>query len=69
MRKRNHTVEQIIVKLREIEVLCAPLIPLREHHVHGVLVPPCLMQYYNTVRPHSSLGDGPPAPQAIACTA
>ena len=27
------------------------------------------MEYYNTVRPHSSLGGRPPAPQAIACIA
>ena len=27
------------------------------------------MAYYNTVRPHSSLGGRPPAPQAIACIA
>ena len=54
-RQRKYTSEQIILKLREADVLLS----------QGKKVKEAWRQHYNTVRPHRSLDYKPPAPAAV----
>jgi transposase InsO family protein len=69
MRRKHYRAEEIITKLREAEVLIAQRKKVPE--VVKSLGVSAVTYYrwrheYNTVRPHSSLGYRPPAPETIA---
>ena len=60
-KRRKFKPEEIISKLREAEVMLGQGKTVLEAHV---LIERWRIEY-NTVRPHSSLGYRPPAPEAV----
>ena len=85
MGRKRHTAEEIVAKLRQVDVLIAQGRPvavgaigvteeLRDELLNGEIfytlkeakiVIEGWRRHYNTVRPHSSLGYRPPAPEAL----
>ena len=68
MPRKGHSPEQVLNKLRQVEVAVAGGKSVGQE-VRGIGVTDhtyCRWrQEYNTIRPHSSLGYRPPAPEAI----
>src|SRR5215217_5613349 len=69
MRQKRHTPEEIISKLRQVDVLVAQGTPvadaIRSIGVTEVVIIESWRRHYNTVRPHASLGYKPPAPEVF----
>ena len=66
---KAHSPEQIVRKLRQVEVAVAGSKSVGQA-VRGVGASPTTLTYrwpqeYNTIRPHSSLGYRPPAPETV----
>ena len=68
MPRKGHSPEQVLNKLRQVEVAVASGKNVG-HAVRGIGVTDHAYyrwrQEYNTIRPHSSLGYRPPAPETI----
>ena len=88
MARKRHTAEEIVAKLRQVDVLMAQGKPVsdavrsidvtevtcRDELLNGEIfytlkeakiMIEAWRRHYNTVRPHSSLGHRPPAPETI----
>src|ERR1051325_435065 len=69
MRKKRHTPEEIVSKLRQVDVLVAQGTPVadavRSIGVTRPVVIESWRRHCNTVRPHASLGYRPPAPEVF----
>ena len=66
MPKKRPSPEQIVTLLRQIEVATSQGKPVAIACREAQVVIEQWRKHYNTVRPHSSLGYRPPAPQAIS---
>ena len=69
MSSKRHTPEQIIAKLRQVDVLTAQgtsvADAVRSIGVTEVIIIESWRRHYNAVRPHASLGCRPPAPEVF----
>ena len=69
MASKRHTPEQIVARLRQVDVLTAQgtsvADAVRAIGVTEVILIESWRRHYNTVRPHASLGDRPPAPEVF----
>ena len=69
MASKRHTPEQIVAKLRQVDVLTSQGTPVadavRQIGVTEVILIESWRRHYNTVRPHASLGYRPPAPEVF----
>ncbi len=69
MSSKRHTPEQIIAKLRQVDVLTSQgstvADAVRQIGVTEVIIIESWRRHYNTVRPHASLGYLPPAPEVF----
>ena len=69
MSRKRHTPEEIVSKLRQVDVLVAQGTPvadaIRSIGVTEVIVIESWRRHYNTVRPHASLGYQQPAPEVF----
>ncbi len=88
MARKRHTAEEVVAKLRQVDVLMAQgglvtdavraigvtEVKLRDELLNGEIfytlkeaqvMIEIWRQHYNKVRPHSSLGYRPPAPEAL----
>ena len=69
MSRKRHKAEEIVAKLRQVDVLLAQghtvADAIRSIGVTEVIVIESWRRHYNTVRPHASLGYRPPAPEVF----
>ena len=69
MSRKRHKPEEIVAKLRQVDVLLAQghtvADAIRSIGVTEVIVIESWRRHYNTVRPHASLGYRPPAPEVF----
>ena len=69
MSRKRHKPEEIVAKLRQVDVLLAQghtvADAIRSIGVTEVIVIERWRVHYNTVRPHASLGHKPPAPEVF----
>ena len=88
MSRKRHTAEEIVARLRQVEVLTAQgrtvaeairsigvtEVELRDELLNGEIfytlqeakiIIEAWRRHYNTIRPHSSLGYVPPAPEVV----
>ena len=69
MASKRHTPEQIVAKLRQVDVLTSQgstvADAVRQIGVTEVILIESWRRHYNTVRPHASLGYRPPAPEVF----
>src|SRR5918912_1054577 len=69
MSRKRHKPEEIVAKLRQVDVLLAQghtvADAIRSIGVTEVVVIESWRVHYNTVRPHASLGYRPPAPEVF----
>src|SRR4051794_25718908 len=69
MRQKRHTPEEIVSKLRQVDVLVAQGTPvadaIRTSGSRRSVVIESWRRHDNTVRPHASLGYKPPAPEVF----
>ena len=69
MASKRHTPEQIVAKLRQVDVLTSQgtsvADAVRSIGVTEVILVQSWRRHYNAVRPHASLGYRPPAPEVF----
>ena len=69
MASKRHTPEEIVAKLRQVDVLTSQgtLVAdaVRQIGVTEVILIESWRRHYNAVRPHASLGYRPPAPEVF----
>ena len=69
MSGKRHTAEEIVAKLRQVDVLVSQrhtvADAIRSIGVTEVIVIESWRVHYNAVRPHASLGYRPPAPEVF----
>jgi Integrase core domain len=69
MSSKRHTPEQIVAKLRQVDVLISQgstaADAVRSIGVTEVILIESWRRHYNAVRPHASLGYRPPAPEVF----
>src|ERR687893_1239238 len=69
MASKRHKPEEIVAKLRQVDVLTAQgtsvADAVRSIGVTEVIIIESWRRHYNTVRPHASLGYRPPAPEVF----
>ena len=69
MASKRHTPEEIVAKLRQVDVLTSQgstvADAVRQIGVTEVILIESWRRHYKTVRPHASLGYRPPAPEVF----
>ncbi len=69
MSRKRHKPEEIVAKLRQVDVLLAQghtvADAIRSIGVTEVIIIESWRRHYNTIRPHASLGYKPPAPEVF----
>src|SRR5919107_5622046 len=69
MSSKRHTPEEIVAKLRQVDVLTSQgssvADAIRQIGVTEVILIESWRRHYNAVRPHASLGYRPPAPEVF----
>ena len=69
MSNKRHRPEQIVAKLRQVDVLTSQgstvADAVRQIGVTEVIIIESWRRHYNAVRPHASLGYRPPAPEVF----